>query len=226
MKRRQFLRNAATGVAGFLVLDNARSAFSYPADEKLSLALIGVGGRGNWFVGAIPDLGENLVALCDVDETRNPSAYERLPKARKYHDYRRMLEAMGRQLDWGDAGEKKWRDFAGLLIEGSKGRLHANAHNTEFTLLPEAQFRDFKAPPAALPRSPGHEAEWIRACKGGPRVMSHFDYAGPLAELLLLGNVATQFPEPLTFDPAACRVVNHERADAALRREYRPGWQL
>ena len=137
-----------------------------------------------------------------------------------------LEERLGRKLDWGDAGAKKWADWAGIVIIGSKGRLQTNAHNTEFTLLPEDQFKDFKAPPASLPRSPGHEKEWAEACKGGPAAMSNFDYAGPLAEFCLLGNVATQFPEPLEFDPQACQVTNHPTANAALRREHRTGWEV
>ena len=56
--------------------------------------------------------------------------------------------------------------------------------------------------------------------------MSNFNYSGPLAELCLLGNVATQFAEGLEFDPQACQVVNHKPADAALHREHRPGWEI
>jgi hypothetical protein len=63
------------------------------------VALVGVGGRGSWFVGAIPGLGENLVALCDVDDTKNPEAYQRLPGARRFRDFRQMLDTMAREID-------------------------------------------------------------------------------------------------------------------------------
>ncbi len=57
--------------------------------------------------------------------------------------------------------------------------------------------------------------------------MSHFGYSGPLTEFLMLGNVATLFPEViLEFDPIATRIVNHSEADAALKRIYREGWEL
>ena len=46
------------------------------------------------------------------------------------------------------------------------------------------------AVPKTMPRSPGHYEEWIAACKGGPRPMSNFDYAGPLTEIVLLGVLA------------------------------------
>ena len=97
--RRQFLRGLAASGMGFAFLKSPASVWGAPANQKLNIALVGVGGRGDWFVGAIPRLGQNLVALCDVDETKNPSAYERLPKARKFRDFRRMLDDLGKGID-------------------------------------------------------------------------------------------------------------------------------
>jgi len=42
----------------------------------------------------------------------------------------------------------------------------------------------------------------------------------------MLGNVATQFEEPLDFDPIAMKIVNNARADALLRCDRRQGWSL
>ena len=42
----------------------------------------------------------------------------------------------------------------------------------------------------------------------------------------MLGNVATQFTGKIDFDPLACRIVNNQAADQALRSEYRKGWSL
>lgn len=97
--RRHFLRRAALGGTGVLILNSARSVWSAQANEKLNIALIGVGGRGQWFSTTIPSLGHNLVALCDVDETKNPGVYERLPKARKFKDFRQMFDAMAKEID-------------------------------------------------------------------------------------------------------------------------------
>ncbi len=69
---------------------------------------------------------------------------------------------------------------SGCLLIGSKGTLYCASENgDQRRLLPESNFRDYQPPQATLPRSPGHHAEWIRSCKGGPRAMSNFDYAGP-----------------------------------------------
>jgi len=138
----------------------------------------------------------------------------------------KIEEMMGRRLDWGDAGEKRWQDHAGCLLVGAKGMLHSTGHNTSYTLLPKAKFEGFEKPEPMLPRSRGHEREWVEACKGGLAAMSNFNYADPLAEFLLMGNVATQFEDKIEFDPVTMKVVNNPKADAALYREYREGWSL
>jgi hypothetical protein len=56
--------------------------------------------------------------------------------------------------------------------------------------------------------------------------MSNFGYSGPLAEFVLLGNVATRVKEKLEFDPAQMKITNSATADGFLRREYREGWKL
>ncbi len=52
------------------------SARGYRANEKLNLALVGVGGRGEWFVDTIPRM-ENVVALCDVNDQKLTAAFRR-----------------------------------------------------------------------------------------------------------------------------------------------------
>ena len=47
-----------------------------------------------------------------------------------------------------------------------------------------------KRPDPYIPSSPGHEEEWILACKGGAPGGSDFEWAGPLTETVLLGNIA------------------------------------
>ncbi len=459
LNRRAFLKNTAIGGSGLLILNSKSLARSYQANDKLSIALIGVGGRGRWFVDTMPNLNTNVVAMCDVNERKASLSFEEIPEAKKYFDYRKMLDEMdkqidavviaapdhshaaasakamkmgkhvlcekpltrtvsearairlmaakckvatqmgnqgtsseafrravefvqagvigdvrevhawntgggsgdmplptdehdlpdylhwdlwlgpvkyrpynsrwisswhnwrdfgtgnlgnwashtmnlpfkalrldtlwdqqydssvenlvkldpevsgvhkhslpkweiihydfparsdmppvrinwyngpgqapgprkmieqhlGRPLDWGDAGEKKWADHAGCLLIGNKGMIHSTGHNMSFTLLPEDKFKDFEGPPKMLPRARGHEREWLEACKGGPQAMSSFDYAGRLAEFVLLGNVSTLVGKPIEFDPVAMKIVNNAEADRALRYEYRDGWLL
>ena len=54
-----------------------------------------------------------------------------------------------------------------------------------------------------------------------------FDYAGPLTESVLIGNVAAHFPgETLAFDPAALRFPDKPDANQHLTRAYRDGWRV
>ena len=151
---------------------------------------------------------------------------------------RKLLEGiLERPLDWGDAGQRKWRDWAGCLIVGQHGKIYANGHNATCSLLPAEKFKDFLRPdektkalagpkPWLLP-SHGPERDWFAACRGGPPGLSNFaEFSGPFLEFLLLGNVATQVRASLEFDPAGGKVLNHSQADALLGREYRKGWSL
>jgi len=117
----------------------------------------------------------------------------------------------------------------GLLLIGDDGALLSDWN--QWRLLPEKRSKAYGAPPKKLKRSPGHHQEFIDACKGGEKAGSNFDWAGPMTETVLLGNVALrpQLREDLTkdrllWDGKAMKFVNHEGANAFLRREYRPGW--
>ena len=99
INRRRFLANTAVGGAGLLLLPNAASANSYQANEKLDIALIGVGSRGKHFLGAIPRIGENLVALCDVNQQHTDGPLKNLPGTKQFRDFRKMFDAMEQQID-------------------------------------------------------------------------------------------------------------------------------
>jgi len=95
LSRREFLTGAG---AGWLVLRGAASARGYAANEKLGIAIVGCGTRGRWFVDTIPNM-ENVVALCDVNEKHAAKAFAILPRAPKFHDFRKMLDKLDRQID-------------------------------------------------------------------------------------------------------------------------------
>ncbi len=139
--------------------------------------------------------------------------------------FRETLEPLlGRKLIAGGPGP--WLDFAGCLVLGSKGKIHSTGHNSSYTLLPEDRWAGYKLPEPTLPRHGSHEREWLRACRGGPKAMSNFDYGAVLTEFVLLGNLATQFDRPIEYDPVAMKCLSDAAADAALRREHRAGWTL
>ena len=113
----------------------------------------------------------------------------------------------------------------GSLFIGDKGRI-ACAHGKSPQLLPEETFRDFEPPKPFLPESPGHHRQWIDAAKTGSATGSHFGYAGPFTEIVLLGNVAYRVGETIEYDSKKLKVTNNRAANDLLGKEYRKGWGL
>ncbi len=66
--------------------------------DKLNIAGIGIGGRGAQDLAPMA-VSENIVALCDVNETYATNAFKTYPKAKTYADFRRMLDAETKNLD-------------------------------------------------------------------------------------------------------------------------------
>jgi predicted dehydrogenase len=97
--RRSFLRATVIGGTGLLLLPNSRSAFAYDANNKLNVAGIGVGGRGSDDLSGVAELGENIVALCDVDQQRAAESIKKYPRAKIFRDFRRMFDEMGPGID-------------------------------------------------------------------------------------------------------------------------------
>lgn len=119
----------------------------------------------------------------------------------------------------------------GHLFIGDNGKILAQKRN--YSLIPAKRQKKYGDPPRKLPRSIGHYREWIEACKGGPPAGSNFDWAGPLTEVVLLGNIALrqQLRDELTtkkllWDGVNLRFTNSEEANQSLKQEYRAGWAL
>ena len=93
-------------------------------------------------------------------------------------------------------------------------------------LLPEKEFAGFKRPEPSIPKSPGHHAEWVEACKTGKPTTCHFGYAGPLVESNLVGVLAYRVGKKVEWDPARLKATNCAEANRIIRREYRRGWSL
>jgi hypothetical protein len=91
-------------------------------------------------------------------------------------------------------------------------------------LLPADAFADHVPPAPSIPDSVGHHQEWIDACKGRGRTTCPFDYAGPLSEAALLGNVAYRCGRPLRWDAPSLSAKDAPEAKAFLGREPRKGW--
>ena len=93
IKRRQFLQSTAAVGMGLVILPSGTLSGANAPSNKLNVALIGVGGRGR--THQKPIMSENVVALCDVDETALAKAAEKFPKARHYVDWRKCLDHKG-----------------------------------------------------------------------------------------------------------------------------------
>jgi len=125
----------------------------------------------------------------------------------------------------GDFEQGRKLPSQGGLYYGDKGTLLA-PHMGNPRLVPEAKMKGFKMPEPFLGRGENHYQQWIKACKGGPTPTANFDYAGPLSETILFGNVAARAGRKLLWDGPNLKITNAPEANKYLKREYRKGWTL
>lgn len=151
-------------------------------------------------------------------------------------------------LTWTDGGIKPPHSLAqmpgdvdlpggGSLFIGEEGTM-VLPHVGMPSLYPLEKFAGF-----AMPEIEGrnHWHDWVDAAMAGEQTTDGFDYAGPLAEAVQLGNVATrlavatlnpvngQLSDPqkvLEWDAEAGRFTNAPEADALLTKEYRDGFAV
>ena len=90
--RRQFIRGSTLAGAGFWLGGQrmAAAARRVSPNEKLNIGVVGVAHRGEANLSGVA--GENIVALCDVDDTLLRAAAGKFPRAKTYNDFRRMLD--------------------------------------------------------------------------------------------------------------------------------------
>src|SRR5206468_4131739 len=91
LTRREFLKRTslATGTA----------AISFPfvgnvlgANDRINVASIGVGGKGDSDTKDAAACGANLIALCDVDTKSLDAKGEKFPNAKRFQDYRKLFD--------------------------------------------------------------------------------------------------------------------------------------
>jgi len=100
LSRRSFCKRTTAAAIGTMFLPNL---FSRSANNKLNIAVIGVGGQG-WTnisnaLRTTPENQDNIVALCDVDDARAARTYEAYPDAKRFKDFRVMFDKMGKEID-------------------------------------------------------------------------------------------------------------------------------
>jgi hypothetical protein len=100
--RRQFLRRGSVALGA--------AAFSFPhvgrvlgANDRINVACVGVGGKGDEDSTNAAHCGGNIVAICDVDsghlDKKAGEFSAKFPDVKKYQDYRKMLDEMGSSID-------------------------------------------------------------------------------------------------------------------------------
>ncbi len=139
------------------------------------------------------------------------------------------------KFTWYDGGKRPDKELlhgkpfkdSGSLVIGSKGTLYSpNDYGSQFYLLPEEKYADYKKPEPTLPRTGDHFGEFAAACKGGPAAMSNFAYAGRLTETILLGNVALKAGQKVEWDAKNMKIKNIPNSEHLIKREYRKGFGL
>lgn len=137
-----------------------------------------------------------------------------------------------------EAHKQGGRKTSAAVVVGSKGLLLSeNDYGAAYTLLPEADYKDYKKPEPTLPRIPfrgggdeRHKWEFVESCRGNyePGTMSNFSYAGRLTETILVGNLAVRAGEGERIEWDAKNLVstNMPGLNQYVHRDYREGWTL
>ncbi len=136
------------------------------------------------------------------------------------------------KLVWYDGGKRAPKELlegrkpsgSGCLVVGSKGKLYSpNDYGAAFEMMGGAE-----KVPVEFPKSPGHFAEWVRAIKGGEPAMSNFpDYAAPLTETVLLGNLAVWVDgDKVEWDAKNLKSTNISGLEEIIKPVPRKGYVL
>ena len=118
--------------------------------------------------------------------------------------------------------EKYTLPKAASILIGEQGSL-VIPHVAMPQLFPEEKFSDFKIPVVA---ARDHYVSWADACRGEDKTTSHFDYAAPLTETILLGTIAIRLPgTALSWNAEKLALGGSPHAQPLLTKSYRSGWQ-
>jgi predicted dehydrogenase len=164
-----------------------------------------------------------------------PNAWNWAVNGKVIYSFDRTAMTEGDQLNvtWYDGKARPPAEVVALM-EGKKfpgqgtifigtGGVMVLPHVSRLQLFPLEKFKDYK-----LPRVEGesHWAQFIEACRGNGGTSADFAYAGPLTEAILLGGIASHFPNTtLKWDSPGLKFDLAE-ANAFVRRDYREGWRI
>jgi len=131
-------------------------------------------------------------------------------------------------------------DGGGAIIIGTKGKMMCGTYGNNATLLPTSRTKEVTVEQVTKRVPEGHYIQWVNACIAGygkNKTSSSFDYAGPLTESILMGNLALRswnikggkngsWPgrKKLLWDAENMKITNFDEANQYVRRTYRDGY--
>lgn len=97
--RRDFVKQSAALGTAFWV--SGRTAYTQDASpmERLSVACVGVEGKGSSDTDNAARFGCEVIGLCDIDDQRLKKKGLRYRDAKQFHDYREMISELGAKID-------------------------------------------------------------------------------------------------------------------------------
>jgi predicted dehydrogenase len=130
-----------------------------------------------------------------------------------------------------DPDESLGDSDGGDIFVGEKGVIICGCYGKNPRVFPDDLMAQANKIAPTIERIPGgldgHEKDWVRACKTGKPASSNFDYAGPLSETVLMGNLAVRYPgRKLLWHGAKMQITNDAQANTYVCRKYRAGWAL
>src|SRR5688572_3133532 len=181
-----------------------------PPSERLNVAGIGAGGMGGGDIATHARLGANVVALCDVDEARAAGSFSNFPKARRYKDFREMLDKEAGSIDAVSVGTPDHIHAVASMAAIRAGK-HVYCQNPLTRTLHECRELTRAARKAGVATQMGNQGhasegarltnEWIQAGVIGPVREVHVwsDRAGRLWKQGI-GRPSDTPPVPATLD--------------------------
>jgi hypothetical protein len=93
-------------------------------------------------------------------------------------------------------------------------------------IIPESKMKAYEKPPKTLQRRSGTWGEWFEEMRGGQPATCGFEWAGPLTEIVLLGNIAIRTGKRIEWDGPNMRITNNRDANKYVKEAYHNGWSL
>ena len=138
-------------------------------------------------------------------------------------------------------GESMGNSDGGAIIVGTKGKIMCGCYGQDPKLLPASLSNKVQVKKKIARVPEGHYLQWVNACIAGygkKELSSSFDYAGPLTESILMGNLALRAwnikdsngafsgRKKLLWDAKNMKITNFEEANQFVKRNYSDGYSL